>query len=77
VESASHFAAHGRFDFAPWLFAREATEEERAEQTRWQAELAGRGAVVLDSDVFVSPRAAVFPSVCGWGERATSPGMRM
>lgn len=48
-------------DVAPWHFFREATEEERAAQLAWQAELGARGDVELASDVFVSPYADVYP----------------
>ncbi|HZC26100.1 MAG TPA: acyltransferase, partial [Actinopolymorphaceae bacterium] len=50
------------YDFAPWVFRRNATEQERKAQLEWQTELAGRGEVTFADDVFVSPLAAIFPT---------------
>lgn len=48
-------------DFAPWVYPREATEEERKAQRDWHAELATRGDVTIADDAYISPQAAVFP----------------
>ena len=51
----------GFYDFSPWAFRRDATEEERKAQHAWQAELETRGDVTFGPDVFVSPQAAIYP----------------
>lgn len=48
-----------RFDVLPWEFAASATVGERAEQAAVQAGVAGDTS--FGPDVYVSPRAAVFP----------------
>lgn len=70
AESGEGESAAGRYDFAPWLFWRGASEEQRADQKRWQAELATRGEVELADDAFVSALAAVFPQHLHMGERS-------
>jgi len=50
-----------RFDYCPWLFWGEATQEERAQQLAWQAGLAARSAVYCGARCYVSPRAGLVP----------------
>jgi acetyltransferase-like isoleucine patch superfamily enzyme len=52
----------GFYDFAPWAFRRDATDDERKAQHALQAELEARGDVTFGPDVFVSPLAAIYPS---------------
>lgn len=58
------------YDFSPWLFLRNASEEERAAQTAWQQVITARGEVELAEDVFISPHASVFPDRLRMGRRS-------
>src|SRR5689334_23095740 len=48
-----------RFDFLPWLFAAQASEEEHEQQRRWQATLLAAGVRSIGEGTFLSPLAAI------------------
>jgi hypothetical protein len=48
------------FDFCPWLFWRQATEDERELQLAWQDRLRGRGVERIGERSFLSPLAAIY-----------------
>jgi len=48
------------FDFLPWRFASEASQEQRARQVAWQRALRARGVEHVGEGSYVSPLAAVY-----------------
>jgi acetyltransferase-like isoleucine patch superfamily enzyme len=52
-----------RYDFCPWLFWVQASDEERDRQLAWQEVMRGRGLREIGTRSFVSPLAAVHPDV--------------
>jgi acetyltransferase-like isoleucine patch superfamily enzyme len=59
-----------RFDFCPWLFWDDATEEDRRAQAEHVAELRGRMELEVPEKVFISPLAAVYADRLRMGERS-------
>lgn len=51
-----------QFDFCPWLFWRQASEAERAEQLAQQAALAATGCVTFGERAYISPLAGFVPA---------------
>ena len=51
-----------RFDFCPWFFTAEATEEEKAEQGAYQSLLARSRGITTGKNCFLSPLAAIIGS---------------
>ncbi|MEW2809859.1 acyltransferase [Streptomyces massasporeus] len=69
MNQPSHDA--GLFDHCPWLFAGQASEEQRAAQEQRQERLlAGPGEVRLGEGCFVAETAAVYPDVLHLGDRS-------
>ncbi|QCD58556.1 acyltransferase [Streptomyces hawaiiensis] len=69
MNQPSHDA--GLFDHCPWLFAGQASEEQRAAQDqRQQRLLAGPGEVRLGEGCFVAETAAVYPDLLHLGDRS-------
>lgn len=62
------------FDFCPWRFWSEASEEERHQQAEFQTALAKDGSVRLGEDCFVSARAGVFCDRFEMGARSYIAG---
>ncbi|MGI5367061.1 DapH/DapD/GlmU-related protein [Streptomyces iakyrus] len=61
----------GLFEHCPWLFAGQASEQQRAAQEQRQKRLfAGPGEVRLGEDCFVAETAAVYPDVLHLGDRS-------
>ncbi len=56
-----------RLDYMPFLYHREATAEDRAQQAAWQEELAADIGAVFAPDCVVSPRAHIFTDVLKLG----------
>src|SRR5687767_2093498 len=48
------------FDFCPWLFWRQSTEDQRGLQLAWQERLRGRGVESIGERSFLSPLAAIY-----------------
>ncbi|WP_188189948.1 acyltransferase [Nonomuraea sp. SYSU D8015] len=58
------------FDFCPWLFWDQASEEDRRAQAEHVAELRGRTELEVPEKVFISPLAAVYADRLRMGERS-------
>ena len=63
-----------QFDFCPWLFWRQASDEQKAAQLAHQAELVASGKVSIGLLTFVSPLAGVVPKQLSLGDHSYIAG---